>query len=441
MKLINHSLRYSASDLINYLGCRHLTELDRKSAMGEIGQPGWVNPSLALIQQKGLEHERAYVGHLKSLGLKVRELDGQFSPVTTGLLREGYDVITQARFERDGWVGIADILRKVPGKSSLGDFFYEVEDTKLARETKAGTVIQLCLYSEMLGELQDRIPDYMSVVKPGSGFITERFRYQEFDAYYRTIKRRFMEWMAAGPHKTSPLPVPKCDTCRWWMECNRKWHAEDHLSLVAGIRTGQIRELETQGIPTLETYALEEKPFRSRPGQGSEETYHKIHRQARVQLDGRVAGKMLYDLLPFEPLRGLNRLPEPSPGDIYFDIEGDHFYEDGGIEYLFGACYREAGRGMVYRSFWAKDRQEEKKAFGSFVRFVMDRWNEYPGMHIYHYAPYEPSAVKRLASRHAIHEQEVDRLLRSMRFVDLYSVIRETMMASVESYSLKDVER
>ncbi len=441
MKLTGQSIRFSASDLVNYLGCRHLTELDRNVALGKIHPPEWYNPTLELLRKKGIEHEQNYVDHLKSQGLEVMVLDGNYTEATIDAMKAGPDIITQARFEMDGWVGIADILRKVPGRSDLGDWHYVVEDTKLARETKAGTILQLCLYSELAGTVQGYIPEHMYVVKPGTDFPTEKYRFAEFVSYYRTVKSKFQEIMNAEPAQTYPLPVGKCNTCRWWKECNRKWHEDDHLSLIAGIRSGHIQELEEQGIFSLENYARESRPFRKRPEQGNLETYQKIHHQAQVQFRGREQKEMLYDLLPVEELRGLNRLPEPSLGDLYFDIEGDHFYEEGGLEYLFGISYRDEGGDMVYRPFWAKDRIEERKMFSDFMEFVLDRWNQYPDMHIYHYAPYEPSAIKRLASRSALYEREVDSLLRSDRFLDLFSVIKETLVASVESYSLKDIER
>ncbi len=113
MKKTNHSIKYSASDLVNYLGCKHLTEMDRQTALGTIDPPDWSNPTLALLQQKGLEHEQAYVEHLKSQGLDVCELDGHLVEATKEAMKKGFDIITQARFEQDGWVGIADILKKV----------------------------------------------------------------------------------------------------------------------------------------------------------------------------------------------------------------------------------------------------------------------------------------------------------------------------------------
>jgi predicted RecB family nuclease len=440
MKQTKNSIHFSASDLVNYLGCKYLTELDRKQVTGIIDPPDWQNPALAFIQQKGIEHENAYVEHLKSQGLSVVELDGSSIQATIDAIKSGYDIITQARFFKDGYVGIADILKKVEGQSDLGDYHYEVEDTKLAHETKAGTVLQLCLYSELLGELQGRMPESMNVVKPGEEFPTDVFRYPEFEAYYHFVKRQFYSVMNSEPSEIYPLPVGKCDTCRWWKECDKKWHDDDHLSLIAGIRANQSKELASQGINSLEVYANEERPFREHPKLGTSETYNKIHHQAKVQLKGRNENARLFELLQVEPLRGLNRLPHPSKGDIYFDLEGDHFYEEGGLEYLFGVYYQEGGE-LKYKGFWAKNRKEEKEAFSDLISFVMKQWEQFPDLHIYHYAPYEPSAVKRLSTRCAVFEEEVDRILRAELFVDLFSAIKESLIASVESYSLKEMEQ
>lgn len=439
MRKIQSTIQYSASDLVNYLGCKHLTQLDYLNILGEIAPPDWKSPSLELLQEKGQEHESAYVERLKEQGMSVCELDGHSIKATIVAIQQGFDIITQARFEKDGYVGIADILRKVDGVSTLGDYHYEVEDTKLAHETKAGTVLQLCLYSELLGELQDCTPEYMHVVKPGDEFPMDTFRFAEFESYYHFVKRQFVEVMQVSPVDTYPMPVAKCDTCRWWKECNQKWHVDDHLSLVASIKTEQINELTNQGVDSLEVYAKEDAPYREIPLQGNVETYTKIHRQAEIQYKSRLEGKLLYELNPIEPLRGLNRIPQQSLGDIYFDIEGDHFYEDGGLEYLFGIYYSNNGK-MEYKGYWSKNRQEEKKAFSDLIEFILLRWSQYPDMHIYHYAPYEPSSIKRLASRYAVCEEEVDRVLRAELFIDLFSVIKESLVAGVESYSLKEME-
>src|SRR5690606_16903037 len=215
-------------------------------------------------------------------------------------------------------------------------------------------------------------------------------------------------------------------------------HQDDHLSLVAGMRSLHIVELQKQSINTLEQFAKVESL--NRPDRGSADTLQRKQDQAKIQLKGRETKQLLHSLLPPEEGRGLNRLPEPNEGDIYFDIEGDAYYEDGGLEYLLGYAYRENGA-LVYKRIWSSNRLEEKKAFQAFMHFVLLRWQKYPKMYIYHFASYEPSAIKRMARVHALFEKDVDRLLRGERFIDLHAVVKEALLASVETYSLKELER
>ena len=156
--------------------------------------------------------------------------------------------------------------------------------------------------------------------------------------------------------------------------------------------------------------------------------------------EARKTGEGTFELLPVENGFGLTRLPEPSEGDIFFDLEGNSFVGEHGLEYLFGCLFiGETGEG-AYRSEWAFSRAEEKQAFESFVDFVKARWDQFPSMHIYHYAPYEPSALKHLMGRYATREEEIDQMLRAGLFVDLYQVVRRGIRASVESYSIKRLE-
>jgi hypothetical protein len=147
-----------------------------------------------------------------------------------------------------------------------------------------------------------------------------------------------------------------------------------------------------------------------------------------------------FELLPVEAGIGFARLPEPSEGDVFFDLEGDPFVGEHGIEYLFGYLFKEAHGGLAYVGDWALSRADEKRAFETFVDFAMARWAQFPGMHIYHYAPYEPAALKRLMGRYATRQEEIDRMLRAGLFVDLYHVVRHALRASVESYSIKRLE-
>ena len=138
--------------------------------------------------------------------------------------------------------------------------------------------------------------------------------------------------------------------------------------------------------------------------------------------------------------RGVIRFPEPSAADIFLDLEGDAFVGEHGLEYLFGYVTEEAPGQFIHHHDWALTRAEEKQAFERFVDFVMERWERHPDLHIYHYAPYEPGALKRVMGRYATREEEIDRMLRAGLFVDLYQIVRHSLRASVESYSIKRLE-
>src|SRR5262245_31798373 len=62
-------------------------------------------------------------------------------------------------------------------------------------------------------------------------------------------------------------------------------------------------------------------------------------------------------------------------------------------------------------------------------------------MHVYHYAAYERSALTRLMGEHGTRETEVDDFLRQEVLVDLYRIVRQSIRASTESYSIKEIEK
>jgi hypothetical protein len=170
------------------------------------------------------------------------------------------------------------------------------------------------------------------------------------------------------------------------------------------------------------------------------EGYVRVREQARVQVAGREEGRPVHEVLEITGEHGLSLLPEPSAGDMFFDLEGDPFVGLTGREYLFGLVLRDAEGQPKYECRWALTVADEKEAFNWFVNTVMDRWARHPSMHIYHFAPYEPSALKRLMGRHGVCEDEIDRMLRAKLFIDLHTVLKRSVRASVEQYSLKALE-
>ena len=164
--------------------------------------------------------------------------------------------------------------------------------------------------------------------------------------------------------------------------------------------------------------------------------------QAAIQLRGRLEGRYLYELLPDEEERGFRLLPEPDAGDVWFDMEGHPFYETSrGLEYLFGYCYRDDDGSVRYAAVWGRDRDGERAAFERFVDWIVERRRRHPDMHVYHYAAYERSALTRLMGEHGTREAEVDDFLRQEVLVDLYRIVKQSLRASTESYSIKEIEK
>jgi len=446
MQKLGSQLRFSASDLVGHLDCHHLTALDAAVARGTAVKPKIWDPVLETLAERGRAHERQYVENLKKSGLSVVEIEGGgINPSqvyrTIEAMLTGVDIIVQGAFIQGRWSGRTDVLRRVEIPSFLGTWSYEVTDTKLARETKGATVLQLSLYSDLVASVQKQMPEHMYVVTPGTGFEPEVYRTAEFAAYYRQVKRGLERFLDADANElaTYPEPNPHCELCAWRLPCDLRRRDDDHLCLVAGISKIQTNELRGHEVSTLATLARVPLPLTWKPERGSVSSYERVREQARIQLEGRVSGQPRFETLAVEKDLGLSRLPAPSSGDVFFDLEGDPFVEDGGLEYLFGYAYEEEG--LQYVGEWAVSRADEKRVFETFVDFAIARWKEYPDFHIYHYAPYETGALKRLMGRYATREDEIDRMLRGGLFVDLYQVVRHAVRASVESYSIKELEK
>ncbi len=204
------------------------------------------------------------------------------------------------------------------------------------------------------------------------------------------------------------------------------------------MRRDQIGKLESGGIARLDQLAAvgdDDRPTGMNP-----DTFVKLRRQARLQLRGRETREAHYELLEHLPPLGFALLPQPAYGDVFFDMEGDPLYEPGrGLEYLFGCWMPDDD--PRFRAFWGKTRALERLAFEDFVDFVTERRQRHPDLHIYHYASYEKSALRRLAQEHNTRENEVDALLRDNVLVDLFTVVRQAVVISEERYSLKKLER
>ncbi len=436
------------TDLVNFLECPHLTDLSLRVTSRELAEPRPEGVEDTAAQRRGLAHERSYRISLETVGQTVVAIDAGPDraarvQATLAALTAGPEVIYQAAFFDDShgpvaWVGYADFLSRVETPSSLGPYSYEPEDTKLAHHVRPGAVLQLCSYAEQLARLQGRTPELAHVVL--GDHRRESLRLVEFSAYFRSAKAQFQQALAERK-ATYPNPVEHCALCLWRERCDEQRAADDHLSLVPGLSTEQRRRLiDGAAISTVTGLAT----FTGTRVPGiSTSALEKLQRQARLLVTRRLnpLRPPPYQLLPTtEPGLGLAALPQPDGGDLFFDIEGDPYVDPSGLEYLLGVGWANPRGEFEYRAFWSHDEASEKSAFEGFIDFVVESRTRSPGLHVYHYAPYEPAALKRLMGRHGTREREVDDLLRGRVLVDLYQVVRQGLCVGTPSYSLKKLE-
>lgn len=433
----------SASDLSFFAECPHRTWLDR-CHLDHPMEKAADDEQAKLVQDKGYEHEERFFAALKESAATCVEIDPKWPlerkiEETRAAILDGAEVVYQATLKRGSLMGHADFLLRA-GRGCRGQWLYEVADTKLARSTKAKFLLQLCFYSDLLSDITGELPHRMHV-ELGNGK-RESFRVGDYFHYYRSLLGRMNDYLAAYPDATEvpyPAPCDHCALCPWRDRCAAKRIDDDHLSAVAGITRQQIARFEAAGVRTVA--ALGALPATRSVPKIAPESMWKLREQARLQVFERETGQQVAELLPIETgmARGFARLPEPDEGDLFFDMEGDPM-EEGGLEYLFGLYYFDGGK-AVFKAFWAHSREEERHAFIEFIDFVMARRAAYPAMHVYHYAHYENTAIKRLMTSHGVRESAVDQLLREGRLVDLYKVVREGLRVSKDSYSIKAVEK
>jgi predicted RecB family nuclease len=439
MKATNGQLTLSPSDVTAYLACEHLTTLSLAVARGELAKPKFDNDQAELIFRKGQEHEEAYLRQLEAEGNTVAqiELEPDFdweraTRETEEAMHAGVDVLYQAAFSADGWRGVADFLMRVDTPSDLGPWSYEALDTKLARHAKPAYILQLCFYSDRIAAIQGRAPEHIHVLL--GNLTQESFRPEEFSAYYRHVCRRLEEFVGARP-ETTPYPCEQCGICEFRPICDEYWDRVDHLSRVAWIQRRQIDRLGAAGITTLA--GLGAAPAEPVPVGIPTDTFEKLREQAGLQLRAQLTGEDSFVILQPQADAGFALLPDSSEGDLFFDFEGNPFWDhEGSLEYLWGILDTNG----KFEPMFASTREEERAAFERFVDLVHERLDADPAMHVYHYAQYEVTALRRLMGQYGTRETELDDLLRRGAFVDLFKVVRGGLRISRPGYGLKEVE-
>ncbi|GHG43852.1 hypothetical protein GCM10011331_01720 [Flavimobilis marinus] len=387
---------------------------------------------------------------------------------TLDVLRAGADVVFQAGFFDGRFGGWADFLVRMPGSGEPGSAAadgvptYAVYDTKLARHAKVTALLQVTAYADQLLRAGIRPADQVHLVLGDRSTVSHELR--DLLPVYRE-RRAALEGLL-DRHRAADAPVvwgePSVRACGRCAVCAPEVESHRDVLLVAGLRSTQRARLLAAGITTIDQLAASRVPV---DGVGAA-TLEALRLQAALQVEQDPPGSevgggeavaaesdavssqtttgVVFRVVDAAPIHGL---PAPDPGDVFFDFEGDPLWSedasaDWGLEYLFGLVEapQEPTAQPVFRTFWAHDRAQEKQALLDFLAYVTQRRAAHPGMHVYHYAPYEKTALLRLAGRHGVGEQEVDDLLRAGVLVDLYATVRRSVRTGQRSYSIKKLE-
>lgn len=437
MFVTDETIVYSASDLAAAARCEYalLRDFDARLGRGPVGT-ATEDELLARTSALGTEHERRQLDQLRHelgdavavIGRPAYTYDGlaTAAEATRRAIADGAPAVYQAAMFDGRFVGFADFLVR-DGEQ------YRVIDTKLARSPKVTALLQLAAYADALARSGVPVAPEAEL-RLGDGTVVS-YRVCDLIPVYRSqralLQRLLDDHYAAGTAvRWEDDRVRACFRCPL---CTEQLRAIDDLLLIAGMRVSQRDKLLDVGITTVAGLANHSGPVPDL----SSSMLGKLTAQAKLQVRQRDMATPQFEVVDPQPLA---LLPEPDPGDLFFDFEGDPLWtadgQEWGLEYLFGVL---AAAGD-FRPLWAHNRVEERKALTEFLAMVARRRKRRPHLHIYHYAPYEKTALLRLAGRYGVGEDEVDELLRSGTLVDLYPLVRKSIRVGAESFSLKALE-
>jgi uncharacterized protein len=471
--------------------------LDRAARLGDAHEA-------TIIAQYAAQSEVVEIARPDGAGLEAVAVRAEQTLVA---LQSGAPVIVQATFldlehapAIEGgmpiaFVGFADFLVRTESGA------YRVQDSKLARRAKVTALLQLAAYAEQLQRVGTRVDPEVDLIL--GNHETSIHRLDDIAPVMRARRarlHRLLQQRAAAKTAIAwrDATVTHCRDCAW---CTVEIAAHDDVSQVAGLTGAQWGALGACGIETVRELAVCATAV---PGI-SASTLATLRLQASLQHEaavaraavraavraagvaagvagGAVAGTGVAgtsDGAPADPpppvhvrnAAALHALPPASPGDLYFDFEGDPLYTESdptrwGLDYLFGfvdagpaagaaiATGSEAASNAItdaaaapiaaaaptFTAYWAHSFAAERDALLAFLADVEARRAKHPDLHIYHYAAYERTHLRSLTARHGVGEDVIDEWLRSGVLVDLYPIVTKALRIGTSSYSIKYLE-
>ena len=433
----------SAYSVIDFNQCEYKSSLDFIQPPKDFKPLN--DPWLEIIRKIGIDHENKIISTLgKESNITIIDDNKTIEErikLTSDAINSGDGLIYQGFISHNRFNGIPDLLIKKKD-------YYEPCDIKSSLSLKTDNIIQLCHYAHILKKQFGLMPKTGKIILRDESEI--EIEIKKYYDYYLHISENLSQFLKENTILEESTKCTLCSKCTYKNFCEENWEKSDNLNQVTNIRSSQIKTLLENNINSMTELAKVENIEKT--GLNSNSAKFLIE-QAKLQKNYQKTGKLDYKIIynekreiidEFIPI-GFQLIPNKDANDLFFDIEGYPMFIDpetktSGLEYLFGIHFRTFGE-PVFKKFLSTNHDEEKKTFEELIDFFYKHIQQFNNSSIYHYGSYEITALQRLSTKYNTKNQELDHLLRNHKFVDLYRVIKDSLLLSTNDYKLKTIEK
>ncbi len=399
----------------------NLAECDRRVYLEHHGDPAVRAPLSdfqAWVYRQGRQFEQQVTSTLKLTRPRypVDDLEAGAAQ-TLEMMRQGAEIIYQGVLLHEDLVGIPDLLVREPGRSLWGDYYYRPADIKSASSAQRAHRLQVMAYISLLEAIQGRRPVgnlllRVPVAERGSArLFHEEAVVLEPDAFAEALAH---VRMLAGGEEPRPFLASVCHSCAWHNLCRPLAEESRDVSLIPGLQRRVWSALHARGLGTLNALAAASPESLLDIRGVGDLTARSLVVRARALHSGDAQRIGNPDLPASQPV-------------IFFDVES---VPPEGLYYLMGTLIRvDDETHFTYEL--AASAEDELRMWESFLA----RLQATPGP-VIHYGNYERTVIQQLDRRYGPNPQAA-RLLE--RLVNLQTVLEQTVVLPLSSYSLKQV--
>lgn len=336
------------------------------------------------------------------------------SMATADVLTQGNPLLESATLSVDDLQFRSDALRKMEGRSKIGDFHYAPVLFCPDKAVKNSVRLLAAVCGLLLESVQGLYPSRGFVVHGPNCTVSK----VAIDGLIRGKAEKLLDEIKKTRDSKDPPRLTlnnHCHRCVFQQRCQAQAVGLDDLSLLRGMNRKEISRWNKKGIFTVTQLSHTFRPRRNRkrrPRQG-----HNFSLQALAIREKKTL------------ILGTPTLPS-APVRIYFDVEGD---PENRSYFLLGLIVCEPSGERQY-SFWADDPKQEEWAFEQFLD-VVGRFDDF---RLFHYGGFETNYL-RYRNRRVGGDPRIERLLANS--VNVLGLIYSDVYFPVYHNGLKEIAR